>query len=415
MSPPGGSPVIDPGDKRAVRILYVTNLWLGLDDLILYGRSEAAGMPAFLHPLRGLLAAGHRVDSIVAAEPEATLGEVRVPWLQGASFELVPWWPFGWQRAASVARLLRAVGAALRRQRYDFVYGHHSHGALGCLAARRAGVTCGQRLYGVKDLVAELERLPRPMIALRHPLLYMTFRAPKDFLLITDDGSQGDRAWRWLGRLGAFDFHFWRNGVDFAPVTNDRPEFGEDERFLFMPARITSWKRQHHALEILRELHAMGWTDLQLYIAGAVVDPDYWAEFERRRDAYALGPFVRYLGSLPTPALVPYYQHSVAVLAPYEQASLGNVVIEALAAGSVVIAQDSPVLDGVIADGDNSFRVRSPAEAAARLAALLENAEQARTVRAQAAACARQTFESWDERVGREVRLIETYVARRRA
>lgn len=372
-------------------------------------------MPAFLRPLRGLLAAGHRVDLVVAAEPGTTLGEIRAPWLQDASFQLVPWRPSGLHRAPSAIRLLRAASSALRRQRYDFVYGHHSHGTLGCIAARRAGVPCGQRLYGVKDLVAELDRRPRPMIALRHPLLYVSFRGSKDFLLITDDGSYGDRAWQRLGRRDAFDFYFWRNGVDFPPDADDRPELGEAERFLFMPARITPWKRQHHALDILRQLHATGWTDLKLYVAGQVADTDYWAEFERRRDAYGLEPFVRYLGSLPASDLVPYYRHSVAVLAPYEQASLGNVVIEALAAGSVVVAQDSSVLDGVIADGANGVRVRSPAEAAARLDALLQNVELARAMRAQAAADARRTFEAWDERVAREIRLIETCAARHKA
>jgi glycosyltransferase involved in cell wall biosynthesis len=398
-----------------VRILYVTKLLLGLEDLIVHGRSEASGMPALLRPLRGLLAAGHQVDAIVGAGPETMLGEVRAPWLQGTAFQLVPCHSSGPQRPASALRLLRAVGAALRRQRYDFVYGHGSLGALACLAARRRGLACGQRLYGVFSLVARLERLPRPAIAMRQPLRYLSFRAAKDFLLITDDGSQGDRAWERLGRRGAFDFHFWRNGVDFAPATADRPELGEDDRFLFMPARITAWKGQHHALEILRQLHATGRTDVKLYLSGAVAEPAYWAEFERLRDAYGLNPFVRYLGSLPLPALVPYYRHSAAVLAPYEQASLGNVVIEALAAGGIVVTQDSPVLDGVISDGENGFRVRSPAEAAARLTALLQKPEQARAMRARAVASARRTFESWDQRVAREIGLIETHVARRKA
>jgi glycosyltransferase involved in cell wall biosynthesis len=398
-----------------VRILYVTGLWSGLEDLITHGKAEAAGMPAFLRPLRGLLATGHRVDMIVAAAVGAALGEVRPPWLQNTPIQMVSWKTSGRQRPVSAIRLLRAVGAALRRQRYDFVYGHGALGALGCLAARRRGLACGQRLYGVNDLIAQLDHLPRPTIALRHPLLYLSFRAAKDFLLITDDGSHGDRAWQRLGRPGAFDFHFWRNGVDFPPATDGWAEGGEDERFLFMPARITAWKRQHHALEILRRLHATGWTDLKLYLAGGVADPAYWAEFERQRDAYGLGPFVRYLGSLPAAALIPYYRQSIAVLAPYEQASLGNVVIEALAAGGIVVAQDSPALEGVISDGGNGLRVRSPAEAAARLDALLQDADGARAMRTRAASCARRTFESWDQRVDREIQLIETHVARRKA
>ena len=398
-----------------MQILYVTSLWSGLEDLIVHGRSEATGMPAFLRPLRGLVEAGHWVDVIVAADPGATLGEVRVPWLRDVNFQLVSWPSARWQRVASVVQLLRLVRAALRRQRYDFVYGHGRTGVAGCLAARQAGIACGQRLYGVYDLLAQLERLPRRAIAVSEPLLYLSFRMAKDFLLITDDGSHGDRAWQRLGRPGAFEFHFWRNGVDFPPTSETRADGGEGEQFLFMPARITAWKRQIHALEILRQLHAMGWTDLKLYLAGPVADPAYWATFEQQRDAYGLGPSVRYLGSLPAQVLAPYYRQSIAILAPYEQASLGNVVIEGLAAGGVVVAQDSEALDGVIRDGDNGLRVSSPAEAAARLVALLEDVDAFRAMRARASASARQTFESWDQRIGREIQLIETHVARRGA
>ena len=395
-----------------MRILYVSGLTLGLEDLIVRGHAEATGMPAFLRPLRGLLAAGHRVDTIVGAPAGSKLGEERAPWLQDSTFELVPWQFSGPQHALSAARMLRAIGAALRRQRYDFVYGQGWIGALGCLVARRKGLACGQRVYGVHNMSQQVEHLPRLAIALRQPLRYLSFRAAKGFLLITDDGSRGDRVWQRLGRRGAFDFHFWRNGVDFAPATEDQPELGK-EKFLFMPARITAWKGQHQALEILRHLHAMGWTDLKLYIAGPVSDPAYWTEFERRRDAYGLGPFVQYLGGLPLSALAPYYRHSFAVLAPYKQASLGNVVIEALTAGSIVVTQDSPVLDGLISDGETGLRVQTPQEAATRLDALLHDPEKAQNLRHRAHTRAQQTFEPWDQRVAREIQLIETCCAHR--
>ncbi|MGF1477775.1 MAG: glycosyltransferase family 4 protein [Geminicoccaceae bacterium] len=398
-----------------MRILYITKLWLGLEDLIVRGQTEAGGMPSFLRPFEGLVAAGHQVDCIVATDPGTELGRIEADWLRRTEFTISPWIPGGLKGWLSVRRLRAAVAAALTRARYDFVYGHGAVGAPGLSAAWRAGIACGQRLYGVHGLNKRLDRMPRQALALRSPLLYQTFRAAKSFLLITDDGSQGDRAWQRLGRPDAFDFHFWRNGVDFGAQTHDGEPIDPGTKFLFMPARIAAWKRQHHALEMLRELHAKGHDDIHLYVAGGITEADYWDRFQRLRDTYGLGSFVRYLGNLPAPELVPYYKSSVAVLAPYQVASMGNVVIEALAAGGVVAAQESEVLDGVIKDGENGLRIRSPEDAANRLADLLSRPQQIDAMKSHAARSAREIFLPWEERVAREIGLIEKAVEDRRA
>ena len=91
-------------------------------------------------------------------------------------------------------------------------------------------------------------------------------------------------------------------------------------------------------------------------------------------------------------------------------------MIETLAVGGVIttLEVDNPSLAAVVQDGANGITAASPAEAARRLAALIDEPERARALREQAATRARADFPSWDERVEREMTLIQATVEQHR-
>jgi glycosyltransferase involved in cell wall biosynthesis len=388
-----------------LRILYVTVLWSGLADLVLHGREEASGMPGFVRPLRRLLELGHQIDLLIAAPHPAPLW-VGPDWLRAARIEILPWrGRRGLGHITSPALLLRAVAAAYARGRYDFVYGQGRLGALACLAARRRGIPCGQRLYGRALPTALLDR-SRWATLRRDPLEYLSFTGRKDFLLVTDDGPYGEILYRRLGRPGRYTFLRWRNGCDFPGPATPAPDPPPQQPFLFFPARIVPWKRQDFGIALLRALHARGHDALHLYFAGPVADPVYWQRLRDEARVQGLAPFVHHLGSLATSQLLPYYRHSAAVLVPYAEVTYGNVAIEALAAGSVLVANEGGPIVELIEDGRNSILAPSVEAAAQRLDLLLRAPARAMAMRAEAVAAARRLFEPWDVRVAREIELI---------
>jgi glycosyltransferase involved in cell wall biosynthesis len=394
-----------PGGEGAMRILYVTFLWSGLADLVLHGHEEATGMPGFVRPLRRLLELGHRIDLIAGAPRPAPLAAAS--WLRPVPIELVCW-PGRRQLGAALVspfRLRRAVAAACARQRYDFVYGHGRLGAIACLMARRRGIPCGLRLYG-RELAPELLDRPRWATLLRDPLEHLAFTGRKDFLLVTNDGPYGEILYRRLGRPGRYTFLRWRNGCDFPGPVTPAPDPPPQQPFLFFPARIVPWKRQDFGIALLRALHARGHGALHLYFAGPVADPVYGQRLRDEARAQGLTPFVHHLGSLATSQLLPYYRHSAAVLVPYAEVTYGNVAIEALAAGSVLVANEGGPIFELIEDGRNGILAPSADAAAQRLDQLLRAPARAVAMRAEAAAAARRLFEPWDVRVAREIELI---------
>ncbi len=404
-----------------MRVLYVTGLFSGLRDLLLEGRSEAAGMPALVRPLRALLEAGHEVDFVIGVSPE----DVRRPlrpgpeWLWGCGFQVVPWRTTRLAGLASAWRMYRATLRALRGKRYDFVYGHGPAGTVATLAARHRRVPCGARLYG-SFLIEEIDRRSRLSIFLRHPLEYLAFRLPKRFLLVTNDGTRADQVQQRLAPRGKcpYDFHFLLNGVQLP--SNDEQAAGgsaaapaslPEGPFLFYPARLARWKRQHLAVEILERLYRGGQDKVRLCFAGHLTQPEYWEEIQAEAAARGLAEQVMHLGALGPNEMLWCYRHALAVLSFYQTSNLGNVVIEALAAGAVVLAARDGSLEGIIEDGMTGLLARDAEEAAEKLAWLREHPEAAREIGECAARQARETFRSWEERSAMEVALIERAVA----
>ena len=287
-----------------MRILYVSTLWFGFEGLILRGEREPTGMPGFVRPLRRLLELGHQVDMVLAAPIDSGALNVGPDWLAPVSFELVPWSPRGLERLRSPLRLWRAARRALRRTAYDFVYGQENCGVLACLAARQAGVPCGQRIYGTQ-FVNEILSRSRLRLLRDHPFEYLSWTTGKNFLLCTDDGSRGDLVQLHLCPDPPYAFHFWRNGIDpnFVRAADAAPVFPHP--FLFFPARVVPWKNHLAGVEILRQLHALGHDDVHLVVCGRISNEAYWQRVTDAARQSGLGAFVHHLGALPAMAIPP--------------------------------------------------------------------------------------------------------------
>ncbi len=401
-----------------LRILYVTAAWSGLAD-VLYQGSAPRGMPAFMRPLKGLIEAGHRVDLLVGG-PEGRQLRLGVDWLSPQQIHSAPWEPEGsrWD----VRRLLRFALAARRRileQQYDFVYAQGSLGTLGAIEARRAAIPCGQRLYGVNYLINEfpaegLGPWGRAGVWLRHPLHYQAFSSRKAFLLVTNDGTRADHIYREIGDRGT-PLLFWLNGVDRP---SDQPPVelpaGIREPFLLYPGRINSFKRQHLAIELLRLLRERGATELQLLFAGHDGEADYRSQLDRLVEQLELGDVVRFLGPIDHRALLALMPAATAVLSFYEVSNLGNVALEALGTGSVLLSLADGSLDAVARSEESALLVDGVEQAADAVQWLLRDGELRQRLQRGARAAAKEYLLSWEERVAREIAVIEDAAAGRR-
>ena len=397
-----------------MNILYVTNLWTGLYDILFNGVTHARGMPAFVRPLKALIDQGHQVDLVLIHEEEFLPDfHIEVDWLHKEQIVGCQAWPSSrLQKLFCARRLYNLVNRVLQQKTYDFVYGHGTSADAARKAAQKHGIPYGHRLYGTffNDYIQKQGLLKAKWL---HRNEYRVFRAPKQFLLITNDGSKGDLACEKVNRgHNPYTLHFWLNGVDPMPamsleqLAQCRDALGApDGPFLFYVARIDRWKGQHKAIEILHKLDEKG-IALPLFIAGQIKDSAYYQKLQEQIATYKLEDRVSFLGPISREDINAMCKLATASFSLYEMCNLGNVFHEMLSAGAVIVSLDDGSLDAFITDQENGFLVHSLDEAALDIAGILQDPARAAHIREKAIATSRASMRTWEERVQDEVDLI---------
>jgi len=406
-----------------VKILYVSDTWQSLNQVLYEGAEEMNGMPAFVLVLKRLLAGGHDVSMILYDYRKANatrVYDIRSTWFSkvhvldhvyvGAASGLrkvVYLWP-AW------FRIQRAVDKALKAGGYDFVYGQGPLSEAANAAARRHGVPFGQRRYG--DSTWTLAQLKGTLYAkVSHMPESLSFRGRKEFMVATQDGSGVDKALRLFFRDGKppYAFYHWLNGYPAYESLGPDPQMPQfTTPYLLYVARVETWKRQTMAVRVVKALRDRG-VSVHLYYAGQVIEPEYLAEIEHLAARLGVGDLVHYVGIFQNRFMGHYAQRALACLSMYEMCNLGNVFIETFASGAVTVSLDDGSLDGVVVNGENGFLVKDVDAAAAVIGRLLADSDLRERVQAAARASARADFLPWNERADREIGLIESCVGRR--
>ena len=209
-----------------MKILYVATLVRGFEDL-LRGELEAKGLPTFILPLKHMLEHGHSVDMILISNYTQPIN-IKVDWIRNENIianinnDLTV--SNKWKKKINIVKTIldewRTIHLALKRNHYNFVYCHGTAAVLGNLVANIMGIPCGYRLYGTVHLYNDILNIGSFKAAIKNLSYYLIFKMKKEFLLITDDGSNGNIVYQyWKPRRKTYPFYFWRNGVDIESIT----------------------------------------------------------------------------------------------------------------------------------------------------------------------------------------------------
>ena len=139
---------------------------------------------------------------------------------------------------------------------------------------------------------------------------------------------------------------------------------------------------------------------------GNISDQAYWIYLQEVINKYKLAEYVKYLGVLNENNLSWCYTNCLAVLSLYDVANLGNVVIEALSAGSIVVAPKDGSVDNIIEDNYNGFLINTPENGAQHICELLDDPKKVIAMRKRALARGKEIFISWEEESMKEVDII---------
>lgn len=315
-----------------------------------------------------------------------------------------------------VLKLFFDAKRLLQSNRYDVIYGYEVHGvlAVGLLRAfnlcdRSKVVTRfqGSFLHGylqgrnTKKLITNFDHI-------------IAMKVQSDAIVMTNDGTQGDKAFASINPRGAEKMHFWVNGVDRlnvceASVAIIREKYFLDGKFVLMNvSRLEGWKRVERSLFILNEIvHGEGFKDVLLVIVG---DGSELNNLFNLSEKLGLQDYVRFVGAVKQSEVVNYLATADAFLSFYDASNVGNPLLEAIRANKIIFTLANGDTGNWIEHTKNGFIYPPDSDyfkdVARDIVLVATNKAIASKVKAQVALLENKKLWTWEERLDAEVEMV---------
>ena len=398
-------------------------LWLARVGL---GDREKPGAPTIWKTIEGYVAAGWKVWILDAGTREDTpLGErdygdglvitrFNPPFLRESRIRKLGWF-FRLAQVHYIQRRLEREAERVIRQHglnkeNTVVYGAEVTAAG---AAReisdRYGMPLVTRFYGtIMD--------PVPYTLKNRLRSYPHFQGlavPADLVIMTNDGTRGDRV---LDRVGNTSRRvFWRNGVDLPdPEEMDAPApvaLDSGDRLLVTLSRLNHWKHVERAVQALPAVLKVH-PEARLLVMGYGPEQESLEVLARE---LGVAERVSFTGQIPHSTTCAYLRQAEIFLSFYDLSNLGNPLMEAMRSGCPVITLDVGDTGTVITNEVNGLLLpptdleRRIPEAILRL---MDDEELRTRLGAAAGEYAAENFWTWDERIAAEIRTVEALLPR---
>jgi glycosyltransferase involved in cell wall biosynthesis len=180
--------------------------------------------------------------------------------------------------------------------------------------------------------------------------------------------------------------------------------------YLFLPASL----ERHKRIEVLiRSLLHVEDPELEVWIAGSELpDPEHAAELHRLVDSLGLTQRVRFLGPVPYRDILRFYREALALAFPSLLETFGHPMLEAMLAGTPIVAADIPAFREIAGDIALYFEPDDPVALARAVDRLRRDPEAARSRTARGRARAAEF--SWKRSVDRLCAVFDEVLAETR-
>ncbi|WP_416392031.1 glycosyltransferase [Alloalcanivorax xenomutans] len=388
-------------------VLVVTPVWSGAAPIFFEGSSGESGMPAFVQPLKAAIESSLRIRIVLLCSDEYYRKQLNLAaWLDGVEITKIKYDSRSRLKGLlSLIQCYRYISKEIKCNRYSLMYAHGAASFFATVAARMANLKVGQRLYG-SFLWSALKNKGRTLAFIKYPLDYLSFLMKKEFMIVTDDGTGADLFVKsTFKNRPPYDFYYMQNGVEALQCDLNEVNDLAKGKYIFYPARITHWKRQDLAIELLKNFDS----DVDLIFSGKEVDPSYSKILRRKATEYGLNSRVHFLGELTRVEVAYFMKNSLAVCAFYDVSAKGNVALEAIAYGCVLISLYGRGLDTLIEDGVSGILGGSVQECSDKAVRILCDEKEYELMKKAALMSASKKIESWPQRVKVELDLIREH------
>jgi glycosyltransferase involved in cell wall biosynthesis len=410
-----------------MRVFFLTGEWTALRRFVRGQVSFPEGMPSVYRPWLCYKQRGYDVDVLMPGDfrQDATLD------FQGCSVHLLArprllrknkcsFFLFQLRALYDQARLYRRCLEVARRRRPDVIYCYdQQYIPAAWLLAKRCGSVFVKRFFGTWAYVDWFVRRGLK-VKLFCILDFVRWLWPSDLLIVTDDGTAGDKVARLL-RIPKEKFRFWRNGIDkhwsLEPATclTIRSALGltQADFVLMAVSRLDGWKRQDRVIRampiILKDVpHA------RLVIVG---DGPERFRLEQMVQQADLQPYVRFTGMVEHNRVREFLSIADVFLQTNDVSCVGSSLLEAMVCARVVVTWDVGGTGEVVVDDVNGCLMpdAEPRTIARTVIALAADPKRRQRLAHSARQFALSHFMSWQQRLDMEAEAVERLCNLRKA
>jgi len=240
---------------------------------------------------------------------------------------------------------------------------------------------------------------------------FLAFKIPCEYLIITNDGTKGDKVAKQSG-VSEEKLKFWMNGVDdmYMPDFNvekfkDSLGIPKNKKIILAVNRLVSWKRIDRIINVI-PLVVSQYKNVIFLIVG---DGDEKMRLENLVDKLKIKDYVKFIGAVPHNE-VKYYMNSADVFISLNDLSnVGNPLLEAMKCGKCVVTLNTGATaeiikndeNGILLDIDNINNLPNI------IIQLLNDDKSRDRLGHNARKYALEHFQTWDERIQMEIKFVE--------
>ena len=392
---------------------------LFISELDIWSLGKGKGGPALYRTLTGYAERGWKVLFITGnrcleacESPHANIRIIRfdATWLRNLMrkkkigfFAKILWWIY-----FQITAFHKAINVK-RENQIGVVYGYEIYGVpVAKLLSILWGIPMVARFQGTSLGFGWRNKKFRGLRAWEHLL---AFRIPADLVIMTNDGTQGNKILKQL-RVNMQRVRFWMNGVDWILfenllATNDAKRVLNinSEKMLLTVSRLVRWKRVDRSIEALPEV-VRAHPDTILIIVGE--GPER-ARLEQLAQQLGVKEHVRFEGAIPHSEIPKYMAAADIFLSFYDGSNVGNPLLEAMMSGKCIVTLNNGDTGRFIKDGENGILLEHEdlPELPRVLNALLADEDLRRRLGDNAKKFAQEHFWSWEERLNAEIKEVE--------
>ena len=389
-----------------MNVLAIGCVWTGMKSFFYEGEERSNGMPAFYNVFIRLLN-DPRIDTIYLLLL-TTKQQVKIPAKYKDKLVVYPYPYDHTNKIHALFVFLKILFRGLvivKSKGIQRLIGFGPEAGLTAILGKLTGIPDFRRLYG-SFLINEIDT-PWFKLFLKHPLEYLSLAVKGKGLLITNDGTKGDLVFEKFGNK-KMPFHFLLNGVDLdLKDKTTPPDFQLPDRYLSYVARVEPWKSQHLLIDALGVLKAENYDFPPLYIVGNLQDKSYISLLKEKTQKHGLADKVFFMNGLPITQAHYVLQYSAITYSLYHTSNLGNVFLESMRLGAVMIAlNDTGSLNVVDKRAFCEILSNDPVTIAHSTKKILADSSLRSDIANNAVSTAERILQDWSTRANHEINLI---------